>query len=339
MRIKYGSILLLLGLVLVFAACDDEDYNVPEGVRNLSNDCIKRSLGPNVVGNEIAFAYAMALPPDLGNLSSVRVEASIAGASGTYLEHRSFYTHNGGIVPSTGEEREGGADIGIVVGSPSVTNEKITEVAFVKDTSASTLRYYYVIPEAAKGKSVSFTFSATATNGQSVSYNMGPYEVGKIEMKREIVLTNNSYFSIADFEVYDEVQAAANPEKIDLVYFHRGLVGGVSFGHSLVSPGADSEYLPGVTLPQGVNNQTYIRKDSGSRDQHLAQDRYGVFVDDIDLLEIDLSTQPFFSIGLQNESGAWIETADGKYRAYLYVNLVDNAAGTMTVSVKRLLIE
>lgn len=338
MRIKYGSFLWLIGLVFIFAACDDEEYVVPEGARTLSNDCIKRSLGPNVVGNEIAFAYAMALPSDMGSLSSARVEASIAGAPGTYLEHRSFYTHSGGIVPSTGEVREGGADIGIVVGSPSVTSEKITEVTFVKDTSASTLRYYYVIPEAAKGKSVSFTFSATATNGQSVSYNLGPYEVGKIEMKREIVLTNNSYFSIADFEVYDEVQAAANPDKIDLVYLYR-TIAGINFGHALVSPGADSEFLPEVTLPSGLNNQTHIRKDYESRDQHLAQDRYGVFVDDVDLQEMDLSTQPFYGIGLKNESGVWLETADGKYRAYLYVNLIDNAAKTMTVSVKRLLIE
>jgi len=338
MRIKYGSFLLLIGLTFIVAACEDDGYVVPEGARNLSNDCIKRSLGPNVVGNEIAFAYAMALPADLGNLSSARVEASIAGAAGTYLEHRSFYTHSGGIVPSTGDEREGGADIGIVVGSPSVTNDKITEVTFVKDTCASTLRYYYVIPEEAKGKAVSFTFSATASNGESVSYKMGPYEVGNIEMKREIVLTNDSYFSISDFEVYDETQAAANPEKVDLIYLYRS-IGGINFGHALVSPGADSEFLPGLTVPTGLNNKTHIRKDSGSRDQHLAQDRYGVFVDDVDLYEIDLSAHPFYGLDLRNESGVWLETADGKYKAYIYVNEVDNAAGSMTVSVKRLLID
>lgn len=335
MRIKYGSFLYLVGIILFFAACDDEGYVVPEGARKLSNDVIKRSIGPNVVGNEITFAYAMALPPDLGNLVSASVEASINGADGTYLEHRSYYTHGGGIVPETGEEREGGADIGVVVASPSVTNGNVTEVTFVKDTCASTLRYYYRIPEEARGKSVSFTFSATASNGESVSYEMGPYDVGNIEMRREIVLSDNSFFSISDMEVYDVEEAAVHADKIDLVYLYRSITG-IDFGHALVAPGANEEYLPDAVIPVGVNRLTHFRKDYESRDQHLAQDRYGVFVDDIDLIELDLSEYPLYTIGLKKESGIWAETMNGEYRAYIYINEINNAARTITVSIKRL---
>jgi hypothetical protein len=37
---------------------------------------------------------------------------------------------------------------------------------------------------------------------------------------------------------------------------------------------------------------------------------------------------------MKAEAGAWIETADGKYRAYIYINSV-NAAGTAVISIKR----
>jgi hypothetical protein len=97
----------------------------------------------------------MALGFDAGKLTSAQVEATIPGAAGTYLEHRSYYTNSSGD------------DIGIVVGNPSVTNGGRTEVTFTKDTCAAALRYYYIIPEEARGKSVTFTFSAKASTGET----------------------------------------------------------------------------------------------------------------------------------------------------------------------------
>ena len=38
---------------------------------------------------------------------------------------------------------------------------------------------------------------------------------------------------------------------------------------------------------------------------------------------------------MKAEYGAWVETADGKYRAYIFVNKVDNTKKEMTVSIKR----
>jgi hypothetical protein len=54
-------------------------------------------------------------------------------------------------------------DVGVVVGSPSVNSQNKTTVTFTTDTVAATLRYFYVIPEEARGKTVTFTFSAKSS--------------------------------------------------------------------------------------------------------------------------------------------------------------------------------
>jgi hypothetical protein len=325
MQIKhYNIVLSILCLSIVFTGCNDNEYTIPESIKSLTNDCLKRSLGPNMVGGTIEFTYAMALPYNTGKLVSAKVEATVPGADGTYLEHRSFHTGSGG------------QDVGVVIGSPAVTTGGLTEVIFERDTVASTLRYYYVVPEEARGKEVSFKFSATDSNGKQVSYNMGPYKISEMDMKLDIVLTNNSYFSISDMAVYNAATAATVPDKIDLVYLFR-TVRGIDFGHAFVSPVAEnSEYLPNITLPSGLNNSTKFMKVYASADQHLARDEFGVFVDDIDLRTIDLSKSPNYGINIKKNAGAWLETADGKYRAYMYVNDAPERAAGMTVSIKRL---
>jgi hypothetical protein len=322
MRQKYYNLLVFTVLISLFS-CEGDGYTVPEGGKELQNACIKRTLGPNVAGEKIEFAYAMALPSTKGKLVSAKVEASIPGAPGTYMENKSYYTNTSG------------QDIGVEVGSSSLTEGKITEVTYTVDTCAATLRYYYVVPEEAKGKEVSFTFSATGSNGKTVSHRMGPYVISRMDMKLDLVLTNNSYFSIADMEIYDETFAAAHPDKIDLVYLFR-TVRGINFRHALVSPAADSEYLPSITLPEGVNNSTRLQRSYASADQQLARDQYGVFVDDRDLQEIDLQNAPNYAINIAQNAGAWLETADGQYRAYIYINNADEKRAGMTLSIKRL---
>jgi len=324
MQNKYFGLIFMMVIVIFFSSCKDEEYTIPLPKTGLNNDCIKRSLGPNIVGMNIEFTYAMALPNATGKLVSAQVEATIAGATGTYLENKSYYTNGSGV------------DVGIVVGNPSVTTSTKTEVTFSKDTCASTLRYFYYIPEEARGKSVSFTFSAKSSDGESVSYTMGPYVISKMDMKLDLVLSdnNNSYLSIADMAVYNSAAAVANADKIDLVYLYRAITG-ITFLHSLVSP-ANTEYLPGVTLPTGVTKSTKVSKAWALRDFNLARLQYGIYIDDVDFDVIDLKDAPNFAINTKAEAGVWVETADGKYRAYVYVNKVDNTAKTMTVSIKRL---
>ncbi|MCE5177864.1 MAG: DUF4466 family protein [Porphyromonadaceae bacterium] len=323
MKKKYFGY-ILMGLVAFFMACDEAEYTVPGAKTELQNDCIKRSIGPNVAGSEIEFVYAIAMGYNTGKITSAAVESSIAGASGTYLENRSFYTNFSG------------QDVPVTIGDPCITNGKRSEVIFSKDTVAAALRYYYEIPEEAKGKEVSFTFSSKSNTGESVSYKMGPYTISKMDMKLDLVLSdnNNMFLSIADMKVYNAAEAAANPSKMDLIYLYREIEG-ITFAHALAAPTASSDYLPDVTVPQGVNNATKFLKIYGLRDRQLARLQYGIYIDDIDFEKISFENATDYGLNMKVESGAWVETADGKYRAFVFVNKVDKSKKEMTVSIKR----
>jgi Domain of unknown function (DUF4466) len=322
MRYIKKNMAVLVVMATMFVSCQKDEYTLPEAVKELTNDCIKRTIGPNIVSLPIEFAYAMAIPKSKGKLVSAQVEASIAGATGTYLEHRSFYTNTGGV------------DVPVTVGSPSSNDGKSTKVAFTVDTTAATLRYYYVIPEEARGQSVTFTFSATSSNGQTVSYKMGPYTIAKMGIKRNIAVSNGNlaYISIENMTAYTAAEAAANASKVDLVYLYRATP--ASFTHALVSPGADASLLPGVTLPSGVNRSSKLRKVFNLQDRNLANLQFGIYVDDKDLQEVDLTDAPNYALGLRAEAGTWVETADKKYKAYIFVNSV-NANGSAVISMLR----
>lgn len=308
-------------MLFAFAACQKDEYTIPSAVSGLSNDCIKRTLGPNIVSLPIEFAYAMAIPKSQGKLVSAQVEASIAGAVGTYLEYRSFYTNTSGV------------DVPITVGTPSVTDAKVTKMAFTVDTIASTLRYFYIIPEEARGKTVSFTFSATSSDGKTVSYVMGPYTISRMDIKKNLAVSNANaqFISIADMAVY--TSATATAAKTDLVYLYRALP--ANFTHALVAPAADAtNYLPGVTLPSGTALNTKVSKVFNLQDRNLAALQYGIYVDDVDFIGLSLFDAPNFALGLKAEAGVWVETADRKYKAYIFVNSV-NAAGSAVISMLR----
>ncbi|MEY3945419.1 MAG: hypothetical protein RJB03_125 [Bacteroidota bacterium] len=322
LKINNKILFLFLVMLATLAACQKDEYVLPDPVSQLTNDCLKRTIGPNIASLPIEFAYAMAIPKSQGKLVSAQVEASIPGATGTFLEHRSFYTNSGGV------------DVPVTVGSPSSTLEKVTKMTFTVDTNAATLRYYYIVPDAAKGQSVSFTFSVTSSDGKTATYKMGPFAVSKMSIRKNLAVSNaaNAYISIEDMAVYNASAAAANPGKIDLVYLYRAAP--TTFTHALVSPAAGAAYLPGVTLPSGVNRSTKLRKVFGLQDRNLANLQYGIYVDDVDLASVDMTDMPNFAIGLKAEAGVWVETADQKYRAYIYINSV-TATGNAVISMLR----
>jgi hypothetical protein len=333
---KY-SILLLAVLSFLTGCTKDKEYKIPDPVSGLSNDVIKRTLGPNIVSLPIEFAYAMALPKDQGKLVSAQVEASIAGAAGTYLENNSYYTSSIG------------SDVPVRIGTPSVNDGNKTKVTFNVDTNAATLRYFYIIPPEARGKTVSFTFSATSSDGKTVTYNMGPYNISNMEIVRNLAVSNGNaaYISIADMAVYNSTTVTANASKVDLVYLYRATP--TTFTHALVSPAADTVYLPGVTLPVGVNKSTKLIKTFNLIDWNLVRSlpflpnlpltytsstASGNYIDDKDFQAIDLSNAPNYAIGLKAEAGTWVETADGKYRAFIFLNTV-NSNGSAVISMLR----
>jgi len=319
-----SMMIIAVSMVIMSSSCKKTEYATPVAGQNLQNDVIKRTLGPNLVGLNIEFAYAMAIVPTRGKLLSAQVEASIPGATGTYLEHRSFFT------------KGDGSDTGVVIAQPSTTQGNTTTVTITKDTSAATLRYYYVVPEEARGKTVSFKFTAKSSNGETVSYSMGPYTIAKMDMIRNLTVTdgNAAYVSISDLTIYNSANVATNAGKVDLVYLYRSTANN-TFNHALVSPAADPSYLPGITLPAGVNKSTKERKVASLQDYHLAQSQFGIYIDDLDFQQLNLDDAPNYAINLKAESGVWVETADKKYRAYVYINSVNNTAKSAVISIKR----
>ncbi|SOD14817.1 DUF4466 family protein [Pedobacter xixiisoli] len=329
-NIRFKILMSLTLLVLCLGACKDKEYAIPTALDKLQNDLIKRSLGPNIVGGTIEFAYAAAILPEKGKLSSMTVEASIAGATGTYLDNRFFNTSSSG------------ADVGTAVGDPSVTTGKSTSVTYTGNFSAATLRYFYKIPEEARGKTVTFTFTAKSSNGETISYQSGPHEIRNQDMVLDLVAKDGTecYLSIADMKMYDAAFATANPGKIDLIYLYRAPAN-VTYLHSLVAPTADASYKPTFTMPAGLSNRTKIVKAFTVRDQQLSRIQYGVFVDDVDLRTKDFADAPDFAINVKAEGGVWVQTADGVYNAYVYINTVTNTASVkeMKISIKRLKIK
>lgn len=321
-NILYTIFPVLTAVLISFVGCKKEEYALPVAPDVLQNTAIKRTLGPNIVTQTIDFAYAAAILPSKGKLTSIQVEASIAGATGTFLENRSFYTNGSGV------------DVGVTVGSPSINEGTKTTVNFTVDTSAATLRYSYVVPEEARGKTVSFTFSAKSSNGETVTTTMGPYTIAKMDIVRLLnVKTDSAYISIADLKVYDPKTAATNASKIDLVYLYRNITTS-AFSHALVSPAADTAYLPNVKLPTGLTNSTKMQKVFNLQDFNLARLQFGIYIDDLDFQQLDLTNAPNYAINLRAEAGVWVQTADGKYKAYVFINSV-TATGTAVISIKR----
>src|SRR5690606_33418714 len=266
MKLKNRYVVLLLALGFLGMGCNDDMVLIGDPVTALNNDCIKRSLpvAPNLIGEEIEFAYAMALPEELGNLTSAQVVASIPGATGTYFDPNSYHTN------------ESGQDVPVLVASDSQTDGGTTSVQFTADTCAATLRFYYVVPEEARGKEVSFQFSVTSSNGQSAEYSMGPYKISNMDMTRELSLTSDdacyiSFHDNADAAViYTKSDLVADPSlasQVDLVYAHHAS-GDIS--HAFYAADAPEAYRPDVEFPSGFSNQTRLIQEYGLRDRQLS---------------------------------------------------------------------
>ena len=330
--LKRVRIFCILFLVCSAACRDDLERFGPTGTKNLKNECLLRTYWPKIAGEDIEFVYGFAMPYENRNrILAAWVEASIAGAEGTYMEHRSAH-------PSAS-----GGDEWVIVGDPSVTTGTKTEVLFTRDTCAAALRYYWRIPEDAKGQEVSFTFNVKGSNNETVSYKMGPYAISMIDMARGLALNEtNCYISIEDMAVYDIAEASANASKVDLIYLFRNIpypeTSTQSFGHAFVSPVTDADFRKDAQIPTGANNSTLVRKTYGLRDRHLdfLEPRYDFFATDIDLKSINFSDMPNYALNMYGgESGMWVETQDGRYRAYIFLNSAI-VTGTAVISMKRL---
>ena len=333
---------------MAFTACSDDDPS-------LKNDLIKKTMAPAIVGEKIEFAYAMGTIE--GRLQSAEARASIAGAQGTGFELFSYYTTRS-TVNINGTSYTAGNEVPVRTVQDANTNgavsiatmaEKVDEVYInptvgygqnTVDLIAATLRYSYVVPEEARGKNISFTFSAKSTTGESVSYSTDAYPVSKMTMKRLIEMTNGDvcYFSIADMAAYtkEQVESQNLAGKIDFVYIYQNTLDGYSYGHSFVSLGTDAKFVATpAAIPSGwprTSTPMEGRRDN-VRDAQLKGSIPNAYLDDIDFETLNLDAAVDYVLNLATDGGAFMKTTDGKYLAYIYVNSL--ATDKITVSIKR----
>lgn len=301
---------------------------------NLSNEFIKRTQGPMIVGTTIDFAYGAGSLN--GKLSGMQVTASIPGAAGTGFEIVTHRTVNA-------------VDLTTTVGANAVTSGATSSVTII-DTGATTLRYKYVVPEAARGQQVSFNFSVSNKAGDNASTATPAYTISGMDMARLITMvgtpTGSRFFSLADMRSYTqaEVDAGNLSGKIDFIYGYIATVSpsgtAYTYGHALYSPAATAYYPTGFTIPAAwTKNSTPMEKKSGATlyDGQLKGDvNSSIYVDDLDLIEQKFDGSPNYAITLANDNSIFMKTADGKYTAYIYVNTVTNATSTGIFSIKRI---
>lgn len=321
------NFICLFSLMAFISSCEKDDNG---GM--LKNDLIKRTVGPNIVGQKIEFVYAAGTLE--GSLKEFSVTASIAGDTGTGFEPYAWYTDSKGVDQQ-------------IEAATSCTTDDRQSVALLKDTTSLTLRYYYVIPEAARGKTVSFNFTSKSSTGEIQSYSYQNLDVSNVDMKTNIVMKSgeNCYFSITDMKAYtlDEVNAGSLSDKIDFIYNYQAMdpSGQYKYGHYFVSPATEAKYCGNdVIVPADwTKNSTAMLKGLANRDGQLqGSGTIDVFVDEIDLRSFSTDGCQNFAGSLIKDANVVMTSADKKSVIYVYINKVDDTAGTITIGFKRLVL-
>lgn len=345
MKLQNIAILSLFAFCAV--ACSDEETAI-------KNDMIKKTLSPSIVGEKIEFAYAMGTTN--GTIIKAEAVASVAGMDGTGFELNSWFTAQTGM-DANGVHYNAGDDVPVRTVKDASTDGNTSTADMMEQVDAhyinptipfgtqqteliaATLRYNYVVPAEAKGKTFHITFTAISSTGERISYRTADYKVSKMNMKRLIELSNGGacYFSIEDMKAYtlEEVNAQGLADKIDFIYNYQDQLNGFDYAHSFVSPATDPKFIAisGI-VPQGASNDTPMEQRANVHDAQLKGDNPAVYVDDIDFETLDLNGAMNYVLNLKKDDGAFMKTSDGKWAAFIYVNSVD-ASGKMTVSIKR----
>ncbi len=304
--------------------------NSPEGPTTLlKNDCLHRSWGIHMVGEELVFAYAAAMPYDSGKIESMKVTASIAGGPSTRFDTRAYKTSQAGVEVGT-----------TVATNIPQTNPCSSKVDLIVDTCAITLRYYYEIPEEARDKDVTFTFYASADNGEVVSYEMGPIHCSRQDCKTGLEASNERcYISIEDMAVYTYDEVVAGNKSVDIIYTYKTVktptspsgsssIGGLN--KCFMAPTTEAinriEELKTIQLPP-VERNTKLRESAHAKDEVIEQSKWHLYITDEDFAALDFRPSPV-GMGYSNlvtnfvteYNCIWIESEDGRYRAWMWVN-------------------
>lgn len=328
------KIVFFLLIATLFTACQKNN------VQEFRCDCINRSWGIHMVGEEMSFAFASAVTSRQGKIAAVKVVASIAGDPGTGIDVNSYRTNDvGEDVPT------------LVAQQVAQSDPCASKVALSVDTCAITLRYKYVIPEQARDNSVSFMFYASDDKGRVVSYEMGPYHCSRQYCKTGLQASNTRcYISVEDMAVYTYDEVIAGNKTVDLIYAYRevptdsspsgsGSVGGLDKCFMSPTSAAISRIkeLSNVKLPP-VERNTLLRESAHAKDNVIEQSKWHLYVTDEDFAAMDFEKAGYSNLVTNFVTAyncIWIETADGKYRAWMWVNTPAGGGDAITFGMKR----
>jgi archaellum component FlaF (FlaF/FlaG flagellin family) len=326
------SAMMSVGLL---TSCEEEEY---ERIQY-----IKKTLGPFIVGQSYDFAFSIA-SGDNSVLKDVEIEASYPGASGTNLDKECYWTDPSG--KDFNEEMLQNISMDGKTIRASVSGNK-TEYRGGYNSYAITLRYKYVVPEDARGKIIRFIVRYTTQNGAQQEYSTENYEVNNMDLALNIILTdpeNNSgvrYFSISDLRAYTMEEAASKSASVDFVYRYNSsdivTSGGsrVRLNHSFIAPAhplfLNTDYVPA----NWTKNNTCIEVRKWD-DMQLRGAVPNNYVTDRDIRDAEMKGVSTAEYNLAANFGMLIQTADGAYRAYVYVKSVNNANRSVTLGIKSL---
>ncbi len=333
---------MLLMMAFAFFACDkDDDYQLIT--------YLKKTYGPVIVNQQVDFSFAIA-SNDNSSLRNFEITATYAGKAGTTADTKCYWTLLDGKTYS--KEMLTGITTNGNVTSGSVIDGIVWEMGTASGYSsqAVTIRYSYIVPEEARGKNVQFTVKYTSVNGSVQSYSTLNYPVEKMDMVKDIVLTEatgntgRNYFSISELKAYTkaEVETQNKSAVIDFVYRYSTSAittpGGsaVTLGSCISAP-SQNVYLTTSYVPANwTKNATLIEMRKWD-DMQLKGNTPNSYVTDMDIENTTFNGNTFGEYGLKVDFSLAMQTADGKYRAFVYLKTV--GTNTVTIGVKRLAIK
>lgn len=321
-KISWFSLYLLLYAVAVAFCSSCSDDESP-----LRNDLLRKDVGPVLVGNTLEFAYAIG-STDGTPIKAVEVTASFPGAEGTGIAINSRYTN-----PDNGEEEE------VRIATETGTEGTVSK-AYIVDTVAATIRYFYVVPEVARGSKIKFHFRSITGTGEA-TVQSPEYTVSNVEIFKNLSLSSGerSCFSLETMQSYSvaQVEEMGIAGKIDFIYTYKPTMGsGWSFAHGLVSPSNEKGYLYPVEIPSGAANRTLMEKRYWPDGQLKTSGVPTIYVDEIDLRQAALDGVTAHAYELGQDQGVLVKSHDGKYIAYLYINETSSNLKRMSFAIKRL---
>ena len=321
-KIIWFSMYLLLYTVTVvfYSSCSDDESP-------LRNDLLRKDAGPVLVGNTLEFAYAIG-STDGTSIKAVEITASFPGAEGTGIAMNSRYTN-----PNNGEEEE------VRIATETSTEGTVSK-AYIVDTIAATIRYFYVVPKEAKGNKIRFHFRSI-TEGGEATIQSPEYTVSSVEIFKNLSLSSGerNCFSLETMQSYSvaQVEELGIADKIDFIYTFKSTMGsGWSFAHGLVAPSNEKGYLYPVEIPSGATNRTLMEKRYWPDGQLKTSGVPTIYVDEIDLRQAALDGVTTHAYELGQDQGVLIKSHDQKYIAYLYINETSSNLQRMNFAIKRL---